>query len=1201
MSLGVLNNLSAVYAENNLNNTSNSLNTVLQQLSSGSKINSGADDAAGLSLVDGLEANQTALTQSVTNATEGVGLLQVADGALSQVTSLLNRAVTLATEASNGTLNASQDTAANQEYQSILSEISNIGSTTTYNDTTVFGSTTNIYTGDSSTAGSSVDALNIRTLSSSNVGDTGGAMSYSSGSNNVFLNLSTSSENAKATDTLNAGGATTINVNYLVKGANGTESTATTAITVGTGTSYANTANGLMSAINNSGLGLTASFTTQAGAGVTGGGTETGIEITGGLVSAGVDPSTVSTSGVLNASGITANELLTQGQVVTVKVGDTTAAAITINSTVSTLSQLASAINTAAANGGTGSPSSLVTASVITNSDGTQSLSLSDSASSGGALSVTTTAGSALTPTFASATGSLGNSTSALSSVGTANATGTAAVTPVDGALTVGVASVTTDNTVAGSVVVTNGATVDTFVMGAGTNGTNTFYTANSGDNSSTFQNLATTITAKMTGVNAATTSTGMTLTATTGTVTSVASLQYINTVNSDTTAVTSATDATSGVNTLSVAQANAGTDAMTGSIVLQNTGGTATTFVMGAGTDSGTTHTYYTGNEPALGLGTDTAGTLAALKDTINTVMGTSVTASVGTAGLTVASNTAGDNVTSTANTLTNTNATLGLYTPTVAGAGEYATALLAVTNTDGTTVTGAIGSSDNLTGSIVLTNGGVSDTFVMGTNSDGTNPTGIDSNATLSATGGNTYYVGPGGTSALTTAINALGTAEGSTGLNLTATTGASGGINLQSSVVEGSSPAPISLSGTLAVTQNANVTSSVTGAVASAGTASTVTVAPASGTVNTTDTLTGNVVLTNTPAGGSAVTETFVLGGSGGTQGGGTGTLTGSATNGTFTVNGSTLADLQAAINSQTTAGTGSLGLGLTALASTNGLAVSTSTNNGNTVGATSTLVDTTQGTYSSISMGSYASGNDAVSGNISFKVGSTAENFTLAAGSTVASMITQINDSSLGVTASWVAGANGYGSVQLTSNTEGSDGQISTPITSITDTTDTASLSFTAVGAYNVGLSNSTSTTALYDSTTGRSAASIVANTSGSSGVATISYSDGAGESLSATDLSNQTDAQTALTDLNAAITDVAAQDGYIGAQINTLNSISQVMSTQQENVVSAQNAIQATDYASATSDMSKYEILSQTGIAALAQANSVQQEVTKLLQ
>jgi flagellin len=112
---------------------------------------------------------------------------------------------------------------------------------------------------------------------------------------------------------------------------------------------------------------------------------------------------------------------------------------------------------------------------------------------------------------------------------------------------------------------------------------------------------------------------------------------------------------------------------------------------------------------------------------------------------------------------------------------------------------------------------------------------------------------------------------------------------------------------------------------------------------------------------------------------------------------------------------------------------------------------------------------------------------------------------------------------------------------------------------------------------------------------------MSYSDGAGVSLSATDLSSQTDAETALTSLNSAITAVAAQDGYIGAQINTLNSVSSVLSTQSENVQSAQNAVQATDYASATSNMSKYEILSQTGIAALAQANSQQQEVLKLLQ
>ncbi|MGP8268934.1 MAG: flagellin [Terracidiphilus sp.] len=292
MSLGVLNNLSAVYAENSLNNSNNSLNTTLQQLSSGSKINSGADDAAGLSLVNGLQANQQALTQSETNSAEGVGLLQVADGALSQVTSLLNRAVTLATEASNGTLNSSQDTAANQEYQSILSEISNIGSTTTYNDQAVFGTNTNIYTGDASTAGSAVDALNIRTLSSSNVGDTGGVMAYSNGANNTFIDLSNGAGSPGAIATVNDGfnsATTKLTVNYMATGAGGAAIQESQVISVGNGTNYSDTAQGLINAINGAGLGLTASFTTatQAGtqavaaAGGAGHSTDTGIEING--------------------------------------------------------------------------------------------------------------------------------------------------------------------------------------------------------------------------------------------------------------------------------------------------------------------------------------------------------------------------------------------------------------------------------------------------------------------------------------------------------------------------------------------------------------------------------------------------------------------------------------------------------------------------------------------------------------------------------------------------------------------------------------------------------------------------------------------------------------------------------------------------------------------------------------------------------
>jgi flagellin len=305
MSLGVLNNISAMYAANNLSNTQNSLSKTLQQLSSGSKINSGSDDAAGLSLVNGLEANSMALSQSKTNATEGVGLLQVADGALSQVTSLLNRAVTLATEASNGTLNGSQDTAANNEYQSILSEISNIGSTTTYNQQAVFGSTTNIYTGDSSAAGASINSLNIRQLSSSNVGDTGGAMAYTGGQS-VFINLSDATHNAQSTDTLTGGtGAVTssIAVSYLRPDG----STAATTISAGAGTTYDNSISGLVSAINGAGLGLTATFATGSQAGLGGAtATETGIVISGSVGTGAAPTSTTFNVQLSNSAAATA-------------------------------------------------------------------------------------------------------------------------------------------------------------------------------------------------------------------------------------------------------------------------------------------------------------------------------------------------------------------------------------------------------------------------------------------------------------------------------------------------------------------------------------------------------------------------------------------------------------------------------------------------------------------------------------------------------------------------------------------------------------------------------------------------------------------------------------------------------------------------------------------------------------------------------
>jgi flagellin len=327
MSLGVLNNLSALYAAGNLNNTNNSLSKTLQQLSSGSKINSGADDAAGLSLVNGLGANATALSQSQTNATEGAGLLQVADGALSQVTNLLNRAVTLATEVSNGTLNSSQQSAANQEYQSILSEVNNIGSTTTYNQQTVFGHNFSIYTGDSSIASASQDALSIGSLSSTSLGQSSGTMSYTAG-NSVFIDLSTAAANAANSNSLDAA-KHAITFTYSTGTASDGSYTVGTKAIGAPGTDV--TVGGLINAINSSGLGITASLGTdaQAGSGTTG---HTGIIITGNLQNAGA------TSGSFTAMG-------------QVYVGNGAAGGIDVLDSSTTKDQSAS---TAAASGTTG-------------------------------------------------------------------------------------------------------------------------------------------------------------------------------------------------------------------------------------------------------------------------------------------------------------------------------------------------------------------------------------------------------------------------------------------------------------------------------------------------------------------------------------------------------------------------------------------------------------------------------------------------------------------------------------------------------------------------------------------------------------------------------------------------------------------------------------------------------------------------------
>lgn len=165
MAISILNNIASLEAQNQLQITQNNLQKTLFQLSSGSRINSGADDAAGLAIANGLQANVTALSQSSNNANNGVGSLQVADGALSQVTTLLNRAVTLATESSTGTVSSAQRSALDAEYTQIKAEIDRIGSTTTFNGTSVFtATTTSIFLSDANS--SSQIGVTVGTLAS---------------------------------------------------------------------------------------------------------------------------------------------------------------------------------------------------------------------------------------------------------------------------------------------------------------------------------------------------------------------------------------------------------------------------------------------------------------------------------------------------------------------------------------------------------------------------------------------------------------------------------------------------------------------------------------------------------------------------------------------------------------------------------------------------------------------------------------------------------------------------------------------------------------------------------------------------------------------------------------------------------------------------------------------------------------------------
>ena len=137
----VATNVASINAQRNLGKTGNSLATSLQRLSSGLRINSAKDDAAGLQISNKLTSQIRGMTVATRNASDGISYSQVADGALAEVGNIYQRMRELAVQSANGTNSTSGRTALNQEFTDLQSEITRIAGSTTFGGTSVFSAT----------------------------------------------------------------------------------------------------------------------------------------------------------------------------------------------------------------------------------------------------------------------------------------------------------------------------------------------------------------------------------------------------------------------------------------------------------------------------------------------------------------------------------------------------------------------------------------------------------------------------------------------------------------------------------------------------------------------------------------------------------------------------------------------------------------------------------------------------------------------------------------------------------------------------------------------------------------------------------------------------------------------------------------------------------------------------------------------------
>ena len=175
MSLSFQTNVTALTAENNLQVNSNFQSQTINQLTSGYRINSSGDDAAGLAVANGLRSTVNELSQGVRNATDGTNILQTIDGGLNNISNILDQLKSLATQSASGTFSGNRATL-NQEFTTLLGEIdrqaANIGLGTGTGSSAAYNASITVYIGGGSTQANAQVTIDLS--GSANVVNSGG-------------------------------------------------------------------------------------------------------------------------------------------------------------------------------------------------------------------------------------------------------------------------------------------------------------------------------------------------------------------------------------------------------------------------------------------------------------------------------------------------------------------------------------------------------------------------------------------------------------------------------------------------------------------------------------------------------------------------------------------------------------------------------------------------------------------------------------------------------------------------------------------------------------------------------------------------------------------------------------------------------------------------------------------------------------------